>query len=58
MFRGVLIFMLVWLVFTVGLSTWRSWTPQGAWNLGRAVALAGLAAIFTVAMLAAIVFAF
>ena len=58
MIRGILAFVVLWLLFFGTFSTWRSWTPIGAWQIGKAIALSAACSLAAVAFLALIVYLF
>lgn len=58
MIRGILIFIILWAIFLGLFSTWRTWTPAGAWKLSKAITFAGISATTAIIILAVIVYVF
>jgi len=55
MLRYVAIFLLLWGLIALGLSTWRRWTKSGAISAAKAIGLGFISAVAATAALAAIV---
>lgn len=55
MARGVLAFLILWLVAFGGLATWRQWSIRSAWSVAKTIGLSGLAALIVFIILAVFV---
>lgn len=58
MTRLILFFLCFWLVTALLMSSWRRWTPAGAWKIGKAIGLSFAAALAAFAFLASLIYLF